>query len=189
MRILVVEDEPAAANVLAKGLREHAYAVDIAADGAAALDQLSFTEYDLVILDVLLPRIQGHALRLHPVYIVAFLLVFGSAFGLLGAILAWQIYSGIEFEPEQAEDTDAGVGTRKLSLLLATIAVALPVAGIETFGFGIVAALSFAMIAAALGSTTHVRNLVGGLALSSFTWWAFSALGVQLGAYLPLAAR
>jgi predicted PurR-regulated permease PerM len=41
-----------------------------------------------VTSDVLLPRIQGHAMRLHPVYIVAFLLVFGSAFGLLGAILA-----------------------------------------------------------------------------------------------------
>lgn len=59
MRILVVEDEPAAAAVLAKGLREHAYAVDIAADGASALDQLSHTAYDLVILDILLPRING----------------------------------------------------------------------------------------------------------------------------------
>ena len=59
MRILVVEDEPAAAAVLAKGLREHTYAVDIAADGAAALEQLAETEYDLVILDVLLPRING----------------------------------------------------------------------------------------------------------------------------------
>jgi DNA-binding response OmpR family regulator len=59
MRILVVEDEPAAAAVLAKGLREHAYAVDIAADGATALDQLGHTEYDLVILDILLPRING----------------------------------------------------------------------------------------------------------------------------------
>jgi DNA-binding response OmpR family regulator len=59
MRILVVEDEPAAANVLAKGLREHAYAVDIAADGSTALSQLSETDYDLVILDVLLPRING----------------------------------------------------------------------------------------------------------------------------------
>ena len=59
MRILVVEDEPAAAAVLAKGLREHTYAVDIAADGAAALEQLGHTEYDLVILDVLLPRING----------------------------------------------------------------------------------------------------------------------------------
>src|SRR5688500_18089053 len=59
MRILVVEDEPAAAAVLAKGLREHAYAVDIAADGGAALEQLGHTEYDLVILDILLPRING----------------------------------------------------------------------------------------------------------------------------------
>jgi two-component system copper resistance phosphate regulon response regulator CusR len=59
MRILVVEDEPAAANVLAKGLREHAYAVDIATDGDAALGQIGQTDYDLVILDVLLPRING----------------------------------------------------------------------------------------------------------------------------------
>src|SRR5687767_4635775 len=59
MRILVVEDEPAAAAVLAKGLREHSYAVDVAADGAAAMAQASSTDYDLVILDVLLPRING----------------------------------------------------------------------------------------------------------------------------------
>jgi DNA-binding response OmpR family regulator len=59
MRILVVEDEPVAANVLAKGLREHAYAVDIAPDGGAALEQIAETDYDLVILDVLLPRING----------------------------------------------------------------------------------------------------------------------------------
>jgi DNA-binding response OmpR family regulator len=59
MRILVVEDEPAAANILAKGLREHAYAVDIAADGEGALEQIGLSDYDLVILDVLLPRING----------------------------------------------------------------------------------------------------------------------------------
>jgi DNA-binding response OmpR family regulator len=59
MRILVVEDEPAAAAVLAKGLREHSYAVDIAADGAAAMVQVGDADYDLVILDVLLPRING----------------------------------------------------------------------------------------------------------------------------------
>ena len=59
MRILVVEDEPVAATVLAKGLREHAYAVDIAPDGGAALEQLAETDYDLVILDILLPRING----------------------------------------------------------------------------------------------------------------------------------
>ncbi len=59
MRILVVEDEPAAATVLAKGLREHAYAVDIANDGDAALEQAAINQYDLLIVDVLLPGIDG----------------------------------------------------------------------------------------------------------------------------------
>ncbi len=59
MRILVVEDEPVAAAVLAKGLREHAYAVDIAGDGRSALEQVSVNDYDLLILDVLLPGING----------------------------------------------------------------------------------------------------------------------------------
>ena len=59
MRILVVEDEPVAASVLAKGLREHAYAVDIASDGADALEQVATNDYDLIILDVLLPNING----------------------------------------------------------------------------------------------------------------------------------
>ena len=59
MRILVVEDDGAAAAVLAKGLREHAYAVDIAPDGAAALESAATNEYDLIVLDVLLPRLGG----------------------------------------------------------------------------------------------------------------------------------
>jgi two-component system copper resistance phosphate regulon response regulator CusR len=59
MRILVVEDEPTAATVLAKGLREHAYAVDIANDGDAALEQAAINQYDLLIVDVLLPGIDG----------------------------------------------------------------------------------------------------------------------------------
>ena len=59
MRILVVEDEPEAAAVLAKGLCEHSFAVDIAYDGHAALEQFSINDYDLVILDVLLPGING----------------------------------------------------------------------------------------------------------------------------------
>jgi DNA-binding response OmpR family regulator len=59
MRILVVEDEPAAAAVLAKGLREHAYAVDTAADGRRALEHASVNEYDLIILDLMLPGLDG----------------------------------------------------------------------------------------------------------------------------------
>ena len=59
MRILLVEDEPSAALMLAKGLREQSYAVDIAADGEVALYQLSVYDYDLLVLDVMLPRKDG----------------------------------------------------------------------------------------------------------------------------------
>jgi DNA-binding response OmpR family regulator len=61
MRILVVEDEPRAAQMLAKGLREETYAVDVVGDGARALYQLAITEYDAIILDVVLPLQDGLA--------------------------------------------------------------------------------------------------------------------------------
>lgn len=59
MRILVVEDEIEAATVLARGLREHAFAVDTASDGSHALEQIAINDYDLIILDILLPGISG----------------------------------------------------------------------------------------------------------------------------------
>lgn len=59
MRILLVEDEPSAAKMLAKGLREHSYAVDVAENGEEALYQISIYDYDLVILDIMLPRKDG----------------------------------------------------------------------------------------------------------------------------------
>ena len=59
MRILLVEDEPSAATMLAKGLREEAYAVDIAADGETALAQVFVNDYDLIILDIVLPGQNG----------------------------------------------------------------------------------------------------------------------------------
>src|SRR5437870_7650586 len=59
MRILLVEDDPRMAQVVSKGLREHAYAVDLAEDGQAALYQASVNGYDLIVLDVLLPKLDG----------------------------------------------------------------------------------------------------------------------------------
>lgn len=59
MRVLLVEDEPEAAQVLAKGLREQAYAVDVALDGEDAAFRLATTDYDAVILDVGLPGRDG----------------------------------------------------------------------------------------------------------------------------------
>jgi len=59
LRILLVEDEPDAAQMLAKGLREQTYAVDVAADGEAGEYQASVNDYDLIILDCMLPRKDG----------------------------------------------------------------------------------------------------------------------------------
>ena len=61
MRILLVEDEPRVAGFIAKGLREQTYAVDVAPNGEEALYLASVNEYDLVVLDVLLPLKDGHA--------------------------------------------------------------------------------------------------------------------------------
>src|SRR5678816_4549339 len=59
MRFLLVEDDVALAASLARGLREQAYAVDVAADGEDALFQASISPYDAIILDVNLPKIDG----------------------------------------------------------------------------------------------------------------------------------
>jgi heavy metal response regulator len=61
VRILLVEDEPNAALMLAKGLREQTYAVDVTGDGEAALEQAYLNDYDLIILDVMLPGKDGIA--------------------------------------------------------------------------------------------------------------------------------
>jgi two-component system copper resistance phosphate regulon response regulator CusR len=61
MRILLVEDEPDAARMVAKGLREQAYAVDVVADGDSASYQASIADYDAIVLDVLLPGQDGFA--------------------------------------------------------------------------------------------------------------------------------
>src|SRR5690349_5150884 len=62
MRLLLIEDEPAAARLLAKGLRERAYAVDIADDGAAAMARAAATDYDIIVLDLGLPDMDGQQL-------------------------------------------------------------------------------------------------------------------------------
>jgi two-component system, OmpR family, copper resistance phosphate regulon response regulator CusR len=61
MRILLVEDQPRVARFVAKGLRERSYAVDLAVDGESALYQTEINDYDLIILDVMLPGKDGFA--------------------------------------------------------------------------------------------------------------------------------
>lgn len=59
MRILLVEDEPGIADFIRQGLTESAYAVDVAFDGLAGLDYALGAEYDLLILDIMLPKLNG----------------------------------------------------------------------------------------------------------------------------------
>jgi DNA-binding response OmpR family regulator len=59
VRVLVVEDEADLAQAVATGLRREGYAVDVAHDGEEALEKLGYTEYDLICLDLTLPRVDG----------------------------------------------------------------------------------------------------------------------------------
>ena len=59
MRILVVEDERAMANLLKRGLEEEHHSVSVAADGRTALELAEEYEFDLILLDVMLPGLDG----------------------------------------------------------------------------------------------------------------------------------
>lgn len=62
IRILVVEDEQAISNLIAVNLRKTGYACDCVYDGMAAADALEGKPYDLILLDVMLPRVDGYEL-------------------------------------------------------------------------------------------------------------------------------
>jgi heavy metal response regulator len=59
MRILIVEDEKKVANFIKKGLEEEHYAVDTAEDGEAGLYLIEVNNYDLIVLDLMIPKIDG----------------------------------------------------------------------------------------------------------------------------------
>jgi two-component system, OmpR family, response regulator MprA len=59
MRILVVDDEPDVRTALRRALEMHRYRVELAEDGAQALDRLAEDRFDAVVLDVMMPRVDG----------------------------------------------------------------------------------------------------------------------------------
>lgn len=59
MKILIGEDERVLRDSLAEGLRLRGYAVDVAADGESAGERLLVESYDLVVLDLNLPKVDG----------------------------------------------------------------------------------------------------------------------------------
>lgn len=59
VRVLVVDDEVELAEAVARGLRREGYAVDVANDGADAIDKVAINQYDLLCLDITMPGIDG----------------------------------------------------------------------------------------------------------------------------------
>jgi DNA-binding response OmpR family regulator len=59
MRILLVEDEPKVSGFVARGLESERYAVDVCADGREGLEMAQTYPYDLIILDLMLPKLEG----------------------------------------------------------------------------------------------------------------------------------
>jgi len=59
MHILIVEDEPQMAGLLTRGLEEESYQVSVARDGRAALEIAAVQAFDVILLDVMLPRMDG----------------------------------------------------------------------------------------------------------------------------------
>ena len=57
--VLVVEDEPSFVDTLVVGLQREGFRVEVACDGAEALDKFSTVRPDLVLLDIMLPRVSG----------------------------------------------------------------------------------------------------------------------------------
>jgi len=62
MRVLLIEDEPGVAKFIRKGLLQEGFAVDLAADGETGLQLAVGEAYDLMIIDVMLPRLDGLSL-------------------------------------------------------------------------------------------------------------------------------
>ena len=60
MKILVVEDEKDLNRVITKHLKKNNYSVDSCFDGEEALDYISYGEYDLIITDIMMPKIDGY---------------------------------------------------------------------------------------------------------------------------------
>ena len=61
MRILLVEDDPKLSRFIQKGLTEESFSVDVVGEGEVALERVVATTYDLIVLDIVLPRMDGFA--------------------------------------------------------------------------------------------------------------------------------
>nr|WP_298688354.1 tripartite tricarboxylate transporter TctB family protein [uncultured Dongia sp.] len=110
----------------------------------------------------------------------------GAALVVLGILLVIQALRGVPFTPEDEEGANAAAPPSRKAFCLALGGIVLPLGTIQWLGFPLTAMLVFTLVTHAFGSRRTVLDLAIGLALSSFSWYGFSKLGIGLGHFLPL---
>lgn len=113
-------------------------------------------------------------------------LLIGAALVLVGVGLVVEALRGVPFASQDAEDVAADQPPSYRALSLATAAAFLPLLTMRPLGFVITATACFALVAAAFGTRRHAIDLLIGAILSLACWWGFGALGIDLGALVPL---
>ncbi|MFD1881395.1 tripartite tricarboxylate transporter TctB family protein [Paracoccus pacificus] len=117
----------------------------------------------------------------------SFAMIIGGALVILGGLLGVQIWRGERFEPQETENADASGRMNPRAFFYALLAVSLPIVTMKTLGLPFTAMLSFTLVARAFGSKTLVLDIITGAILGSLAWFLFDKLGLQLGAFFPLA--
>ena len=116
--------------------------------------------------------------------------VIGCGLVVLGLLLLVAVARGERFEPQEAEDADATRPVDRRALWTTVAASVLPIPLLKPLGFPLAAALAFATVARAFGSTRPPVDLLYGLILGSACWLLFSRfLGLDLPGPWPLPFR
>ncbi len=102
----------------------------------------------------------------------------------LGVMLLIQMARGTAFDNAELAQ-DPGMDTRAFFTVL--VASIIPAMAMQPLGLPLTAALSFMLVARALGSNRVVLDLISGFILGAVSWFLFSELGLQLGGFLPVA--
>lgn len=110
----------------------------------------------------------------------------GILLTLCGLVLVLQALKGGSFQPQEEEGADLEAPPSYRSFALAACGIGLPLVGMQTLGFPLTVAMSFAFITHAFGSRRTALDLLIGAVVTCLSWWGFSHLGVNLGPFLPL---
>jgi putative tricarboxylic transport membrane protein len=113
-------------------------------------------------------------------------LFLGVSLVLVGVGLVSEALRGVPFASQEAEDVAVDRPPSYRALTLSASAAFLPLVSMRSLGFVATGTACFALVAAAFGSRRHAIDLLIGATLSLACWWGFGALGIDLGAFVPL---